>query len=411
MPVEYEMSNILDKFDDESIDVEEEEIEESEEDILSQKQRSRKLYIDKGEKSVADLFRMIKEKDINLQPEFQRKFIWDKKTMSRFIESLLLSIPIPTIFLAENGNKEEYTYDVIDGQQRLSTIFSFLKEGLSDNEIKNLPTYLQEELSPFKLSGLETLAEFNSKGYQDLEEKKKKLSNVFLPVVIVLKDSSEDIKYDIFSRINRGSVKLNSQELLNVMYRGKLISAINELANLELIDNVFENRPVLKKRYGYNEIILRTIAMEQFINNDWTIKGKELPNEKTEKGYTGRLNLSVIDYLAKYRNDEIEANRIKSFIIDAFEKVKFVFGQNAFKRVNASGATSINKTIAETQLIVLSRFDMNTIISHKDIILSSFNNFLKEKREDLFIRATNNTKNVKERYEWGEILSNKLRGL
>lgn len=411
MPVEYEMSNILDKFDDESIDVEEEEIEESEEDILSQKQRSRKLYIDKGEKSVADLFRMIKEKDINLQPEFQRKFIWDKKTMSRFIESLLLSIPIPTIFLAENGNKEEYTYDVIDGQQRLSTIFSFLKEGLSDDEIKNLPTYLQEELSPFKLSGLETLAEFNSKGYQDLEEKKKKLSNVFLPVVIVLKDSSEDIKYDIFSRINRGSVKLNSQELLNVMYRGKLISAINELANLELIDNVFENRPVLKKRYGYNEIILRTIAMEQFINNDWTIKGKELPNEKTEKGYTGRLNLSVIDYLAKYRNDEIEANRIKSFIIDAFEKVKFVFGQNAFKRVNASGATSINKTIAETQLIVLSRFDMNTIISHKDIILSSFNNFLKEKREDLFIRATNNTKNVKERYEWGEILSNKLRGL
>lgn len=411
MPVEYEMSNILDKFDDESIDVEEEEIEESEEDMLSQKQRSRKLYIDKGEKSVADLFRMIKEKDINLQPEFQRKFIWDKKTMSRFIESLLLSIPIPTIFLAENGNKEEYTYDVIDGQQRLSTIFSFLKEGLSDDEIKNLPTYLQEELSPFKLSGLETLAEFNSKGYQDLEEKKKKLSNVFLPVVIVLKDSSEDIKYDIFSRINRGSVKLNSQELLNVMYRGKLISAINELANLELIDNVFENRPVLKKRYGYNEIILRTIAMEQFINNDWTIKGKELSNEKTEKGYTGRLNLSIIDYLAKYRNDEIEANRIKSFIIDAFEKVKFVFGQNAFKRVNASGATSINKTIAETQLIVLSRFDMNTIISHKDIILSSFNNFLKEKREDLFTRATNNTKNVKERYEWGVILSNKLRGL
>ncbi|KOT13341.1 hypothetical protein AC245_08830 [Haemophilus parainfluenzae] len=410
MPVEYEMSNILDKFDDESIDVEEE-IAESEEDILSQKQRSRKLYIDKGEKSVSDLFRMIKEKDINLQPEFQRKFIWDKKTMSRFIESLLLSIPIPTIFLAENGNKEEYTYDVIDGQQRLSTIFSFLKEGLSDDEIKNLPTYLQEELPPFKLSGLETLAEFNSKGYQDLEEKKKKLSNVFLPVVIVLKDSSEDIKYDIFSRINRGSVKLNSQELLNVMYRGKLISAINELANLELIDNVFENRPVLKKRYGYNEIILRTIAMEQFINNDWTVKKKESPNEKTEKGYTGRLNLSVIDYLAKYRNDEREAKRIKSFIIDAFEKVKIVFGQNAFKRVNESGATSINKTIAEMQLIVLSRFDMNTIRSHKDIILSSFNDFLQKNEKDLFTRATNNTKNVEDRYKWGEMLSNKLRGL
>ena len=151
--------------------------------------------------------------------------------------------------------------------------------------------------------------------------------------------------------------------------------------------------------------------MEQFINNDWTVKKKESPNEKTEKGYTGRLNLSVIDYLAKYRNDEREAKRIKSFIIDAFEKVKIVFGQNAFKRVNESGATSINKTIAEMQLIVLSRFDMNTIRSHKDIILSSFNDFLQKNEKDLFTRATNNTKNVEDRYKWGEMLSNKLRGL
>lgn len=401
--MEYNIKNVLDKVEDMAIDVEEETEDEENEPQLPQP-NSRKLYIDKGDKSVADLFRMIKQKEINLQPDFQRKFIWDKKTMSRFIESLLLSIPIPTIFLSENSDE---TYDVIDGQQRLTTIFSFMRESLSEDEVSQLPEYLRN-ISSFKLSGLDTLTEFNAKNYDDVVREKRKFLNVFLPIVIVEKDSSEDIKYDIFSRINRGSVKLNSQELLNVMYRGNLISAIDELANLELIDNVFEHRPVLKKRYGYNEIILRTIAMEKFIDNDWSLKGKILPDGKFKKDYTGRLNLSIIDYLAKYRNDAIEANRIKSFIIDAFEKVNLVFGQNAFKRVNKSGSTSINKTIAETQLIVLSRFDMDIIINNKDKIFSSFNNFLENQREDLFIRATNNTTNVEDRYRWGKVLTDDL---
>ncbi|MGC6342812.1 DUF262 domain-containing protein, partial [Bisgaard Taxon 45] len=146
----YEQEDILSKIDDESIDIESEieddEIEQSEESL-----RPRKLYIDKGDKSVSDLFRMIKEKEINLQPDFQRRFIWDKKTMSRFIESLLLSIPIPTIFLSENHDE---TYDVIDGQQRLTTIFAFMKDNLSPNEIEDLPDYIKE-IHCFKLSGLD----------------------------------------------------------------------------------------------------------------------------------------------------------------------------------------------------------------------------------------------------------------
>ena len=216
--MEYNIKNVLDKVEDMAIDVEEETEDEENEPQLPQP-NSRKLYIDKGDKSVADLFRMIKQKEINLQPDFQRKFIWDKKTMSRFIESLLLSIPIPTIFLSENSDE---TYDVIDGQQRLTTIFSFMRESLSEDEVSQLPEYLRN-ISSFKLSGLDTLTEFNAKNYDDVVREKRKFLNVFLPIVIVEKDSSEDIKYDIFSRINRGSVKLNSQELLNVMYRGNLI--------------------------------------------------------------------------------------------------------------------------------------------------------------------------------------------
>lgn len=398
----YTQEEILNKVDDESIDIESE-IEDDENEPPQESLRPRKLYIDKGDKSVSDLFRMIKEKEINLQPDFQRKFIWDKKTMSRFIESLLLSIPIPTIFLSENSDE---TYDVIDGQQRLTTIFSFMKESLSSSEIEELPDYIKE-IPSFKLSGLDTLKEFNSKGYLDLINEKRKFLNVFLPVVIIEKDSSEDIKYDIFSRINRGSVKLNSQELLNVMYRGELINTVNELANLKLIDDVFDNRPVLKKRYGYNEIILRTVALDEFIDKNWGLKKIVLENGEI-KNYTGRLNLSIIDYLARYRSDAQEAARIKSFIKDAFEKVELVFGKEAFKRVNKVGSTSINKTIAETQLITLSRFDKDVLINNKDKIINSFNKFLENSGEDLFTKATNNTKNVEKRYQWGRLLSNEL---
>lgn len=403
----YNQEDMLRLIDDTSIDVEDEA---QDEQLSTDDFNSRKLYIDKSDKSMSDLFRMIKEREVNLQPDFQRGFIWDKGTMSRFIESLLLSIPIPTVFLSENNDD---TFDVIDGQQRLTTIFAFMSSSL--DERTNLPEHLKE-LQPLRLSGLDTLKNLNKTTYDDLGDKKRKFNNVSIPVVIIKKDSSEDIKYDIFSRINRGSIKLNNQELLNVMYRGRLINKVNEVANHDLIDKVFERRPVLKKRFGYHEIILRVMAMECFIDkNLWTlnkvdIKNKDLMDGKEQKNYNGRLNSSVLDYLKEYRNDTFESDRLEHFILDAMEKVDIVFGSNAFKRINKVGSTSINKTIAEVQLITLSRFDKALVEEKKQEIFDSFNRFLNDNSDDLFTKATNNTRNVEKRYEWGKEISRIILG-
>ena len=403
----YNQEDMLRLIDDTSIDVEDEA---QDEQLSTDDFNSRKLYIDKSDKSMSDLFRMIKEREVNLQPDFQRGFIWDKGTMSRFIESLLLSIPIPTVFLSENNDD---TFDVIDGQQRLTTIFAFMSSSL--DERTNLPEHLKE-LQPLRLSGLDTLKNLNKTTYDDLGDKKRKFNNVSIPVVIIKKDSSEDIKYDIFSRINRGSIKLNNQELLNVMYRGRLINKVNEVANHDLIDKVFERRPVLKKRFGYHEIILRVMAMECFIDkNLWTlnkvdIKNKDLMDGKEQKNYNGRLNSSVLDYLKEYRNDTFESDRLEHFILDAMEKVDIVFGSNAFKRINKVGSTSINKTIAEVQLITLSRFDKALVDEKKQEIFDSFNRFLNDNSDDLFTKATNNTRNVEKRYEWGKEISRIILG-
>jgi len=244
-------------------------------------------------------------------------------------------------------------------------------------------------------------------------EMQRKFNNVSLPVVIIKKDSTEDIKYDIFSRINSGSIKLNNQELLNVMYRGKLIDSLNTASQEKSVDKLFGSRPVLKKRFGYHEILLRAKVMEGFVDGfDWTLKEIKVENKnylnKEYRTYNGRLNTAILEYLKEYRNDMKEALNLTNFIKDSINKVNTVFGNDAFIRINKIGSTSINKTIAELQLVVLSKFSMDEVVKNKSKIKKSFEDFLKDSDENIFLRATNNTTNVEKRYEWGKNLSSIL---
>lgn len=319
---EYSTEKLLDQIDNDEIDLDKEEIDTDSENYVDTNE-SRKLYVNKVDKSTSDLFRMIIEGELNLQPDYQRKFVWDKKTMSKFIESLLLSIPVPTIFLAENSDN---SFEVIDGQQRLTTIFAFMKSKINEEEQLKLSTELKE-IEALKLYGLETLKQYNKKGYLDLEDIQRKFNNVSLPMVIIQKDSTEDIKYDIFARINSGSIKLNNQELLNVMYRGVLLKKLNEIALEKSVDDLFGNRPVLKKRFGYHEILLRARAMECFISNkSWNLQEVEVENPeilgKSKKKYNGRLNSVILDYLKEFRNSESESNNLSAFLNDAVKKWK-----------------------------------------------------------------------------------------
>lgn len=401
----YLQNELLEKIDSPEIDLETEE-----ETEIESHDDSRKLYVDKVDKSTSDLFRMIIEGELNLQPYYQRNFVWDKKTMSKFIESLLLSIPIPTIFLAENNDE---TFEVIDGQQRLTTIFNFMKSKLDNSKLENIPVYLRDS-DVLSLSGLETLKQFNGKKYSSMGDVQRKFNNVSLPVVIIKKDSTEDIKYDIFSRINSGSIKLNNQELLNVMYRGVLIDALNQESQKDTVDKLFGSRPVLKKRFGYNEILLRAKVIEGFVDSEnWNLKEIEVKNrnnlKKEYRTYNGRLNTAILDYLKEFRNDKEEAVNLVNFIKDAIEKVNAVFGEEAFIRINKPGSTSINKTIAELQLVTLSKFKLEEILNNKVAIKKSFEAFLNNSDENIFLRGTNNTTNVEKRYEWGKQLSATLK--
>ena len=150
-----------------------------------------------------------------LQPDFQRQYVWDSTKASKLIESAILGIPLPIIYLSEEKDGREY---VIDGQQRLTSFFSFIDGKFPDDK-------------QFKLTGLNVRADLNGKRFSDLvEEVQDKVRYYKIRAITFQKDSSETLKFEIFERLNTGSVQLNDQELRNCLYRGKLNVALKEMA-------------------------------------------------------------------------------------------------------------------------------------------------------------------------------------
>ena len=142
-------------------------------------QEVRKLTTQAYDKSVADVVRMIEDKDIRLDPDYQRNYVWDNKKSSLLIESIILNVPIPVIYVSQ---EQDDTWSVIDGLQRLYSLKRFFE-------------------GKFKLSGLEILSELNKHDINSLNPKALRLlKNGLLRVIMITHDSNEEIKYDVFMR-------------------------------------------------------------------------------------------------------------------------------------------------------------------------------------------------------------------
>ena len=168
-----------------------------------------------GEPEVRSLYEKEKRGRLVLQPDFQRQYVWDRKKASRLVESVLLRVPLPIVYLSEQPDGKEY---VIDGQQRLTSLFSFVDGRFPNGE-------------PFKLIGLTAYKELNKKGFTELsEEFQNRIQDYNLRTVTLLKQSDADLKFEIFERLNTGSEPLKDMELRNCVYRGPYIALLTELA-------------------------------------------------------------------------------------------------------------------------------------------------------------------------------------
>lgn len=172
------------------------------------------------------------------EPRFQRHYVWSDKFASLLIESILLNIPIPPCYFAQN---EDFELDVIDGQQRVYSIYRFAK-------------------NQFALSGLEVCAELNGKQFFELAKKQKlRIETHTLRCVVITNESHPEIQFDVFERLNTRTMPLNSQELRNCMYRGALNDLLGVLVTypgwLRIV-----NRKEPDKRMRDEELALRFLA-------------------------------------------------------------------------------------------------------------------------------------------------------
>jgi len=147
---------------------------------------------------------------LELQPTYQREYVWKLRPElpSRLIESLLLEIPIPPIYFGKiTGGRLE----VIDGQQRLTTMINFIS-------------------NKFPLQRLQRMASLNGKSFKELpEEHQTKILDAPIRSVVIDAGSNTDLRYEVFERLNRGSMVLNEQELRNCVYRGPFNDLLREL--------------------------------------------------------------------------------------------------------------------------------------------------------------------------------------
>ncbi|MDA8335420.1 MAG: DUF262 domain-containing protein [Peptococcaceae bacterium] len=200
--------------------------------LLQQIEEGRQeISTDNYSMSVGELLTMYRDRELELHPEFQRFFRWTPEQKSRLIESLLLGIPIPSIFVQQLKNGK---WEVIDGLQRLSTIFEVAGELRDANGIKRSPFVLTKTKY---LPDLENLQWDNDSGTNVLpNEARLIIKRSKVNVNIVLGRSDESAKYELFQRLNTGGAPATDQEVRNailIMVNREFFAWISDLAKYD----------------------------------------------------------------------------------------------------------------------------------------------------------------------------------
>jgi len=216
--------------------------------------RRQKVDTDFFDLSLRELVRMVEEDELQARPEYQREFRWNEGTQSELIESLLMGLPIPAVFVATNSNG---SWDVVDGLQRISTIVRFMG---SEDARKKLG--MEEQLV---LQDLPQLTVFDSVKFEDIPRQIKFLLEKRYIRVQVLNDQSDyDVRFELFRRLNAGAIALSPQEVRTVLYRGPFNKLIEGLAGYPSFRQLVKLRRPDQQNGTYEELVLKFFAYREW---------------------------------------------------------------------------------------------------------------------------------------------------
>ena len=175
------------------------------------------IKIEQAQYSIFELKRRYDKGKICLDPDFQRNAVWNQRQKSELIESVIMGIPLPLIYLAEN---EDGKLVVVDGRQRLSTFFEFLDD-------------------KFKLKNLKILSQINGMSMKEMDADPvysryaTTIEDTQLVVQIIKYPTKDRVRFDIFDRVNRGGTPLNKQEMRNALYQGAATKLLKDLSEMD----------------------------------------------------------------------------------------------------------------------------------------------------------------------------------
>lgn len=283
--------------------------------------KAKEIHSDSYSMSIGEISTLYKDEELDIHPDFQRIYRWNNTQKTKLIESLLLGIPIPSIFVAQ---REDGVWDVIDGLQRLSTIFEFM--GILKDENGNL-------ISPLKLEKTEYLPSLegcywdkNQDDQNSFDQTQRLLiKRAKLDIQIVKRESDKEAKYELFQRLNTGGSKLSDQEVRNcllVMIDKEKFIWLKKLASNTDFQNCISITERAQNEAYDHELVLRYII---YRNTDAT----EI-SRSTDLG--DLITKKMIEFIEKKNVDfDIEEQSFSK----TFKLLSDTLGEDAFRKYDS----------------------------------------------------------------------------
>ena len=280
--------------------------------------RASKIYRETYQMSIGELINLYRDGEMDIHPEFQRVFRWSEYQKTKLIESIMLNIPIPSIFVSQN---DDGVWDVIDGVQRLSTIFQFVGI-LKDENGEDLPalTLQKTDYLP-SFAGVQWNNEIPELSFT--KEQQLFFKRARMDVIIMKKESDPTTKYELFQRLNTGGSLLSDQEVRNCLMIMTNKSFYEFVMRLDSEENFKNCLPISDRRADEQyrtELVLRLLIPE---NIDW----------KKITDYTDFAELLDKETIALC-SAKLDYDIIRDKFAATFSLLYGVFEENAFKKYN-----------------------------------------------------------------------------
>ncbi|OUD14637.1 hypothetical protein TPSD3_06215 [Thioflexithrix psekupsensis] len=338
------------------------------------------------------ILRRLVQNTINLNPDFQRREVWEEDKKSQLIESLMLKIPLPMFYVSED---EKGYLTVIDGLQRLSTLRDFILGGRFLKDRKEI-----DKGNGFPLFRLEFWKDFNGKTFNELPiNLQNRILETEFNFTIIEPNTPEEVKRNIFKRINTGGEPLSAQEIRNALYIGYSTKLLNELAAYSEFEQA-TGFSVKTERMEDKELILRflafwvrdytdfkkAISVDTFLSNTMIIINAYPDfNNRDFKKLLRENNLPYLEKVDNLKNLNIQienVENIRSAFKSAMVRAYRLFDKHTFRRSYGENPRKpINKALFEMWSVSLSKLteqQFYQLLDHKQQLHNEYNLLLED---------------------------------